>query len=38
MGWDLLSMIPEDDLKRVKSDHIKKYLKKPEKPAAAEKA
>jgi len=37
LGWDLLSMIPEEDLKRVKSDHVKKYLRTPES-AKAEKA
>jgi vacuolar-type H+-ATPase subunit B/Vma2 len=39
LGWDLLSMIPAEDLKRVKPDHVKKYLKPQgaavqEKPAA----
>ncbi|MFA5246660.1 MAG: V-type ATP synthase subunit B [Candidatus Micrarchaeia archaeon] len=28
LGWDLLSMIPEEDLKRVKPEHVAKYLKK----------
>jgi V/A-type H+-transporting ATPase subunit B len=37
LGWDLLSMISEEDLKRVKSDHVKKYLKRPEAAAKAEK-
>jgi len=25
IGWDLLSMLPEDELKRIKQEHIKKY-------------
>jgi V/A-type H+-transporting ATPase subunit B len=28
LGWDLLSMIPEEDLKRIKPEHVAKYLKK----------
>lgn len=28
IGWDLLSMLPESELKRVKKEHIEKYLKK----------
>jgi V/A-type H+-transporting ATPase subunit B len=28
IGWDLLSILPEDELKRVKREHIAKYLKK----------
>jgi V/A-type H+-transporting ATPase subunit B len=31
IGWDLLSILPDDELKRVKREHIAKYLKrKPE--------
>ncbi|MBU0590981.1 V-type ATP synthase subunit B [Candidatus Micrarchaeota archaeon] len=30
IAWDLLSILPEDELKRVKRDHIKKYLNKKE--------
>ncbi len=30
LGWDLLSMLPEEELKRVKKDHIAKYMKKKE--------
>ena len=29
-AWDLLSILPEDELKRVKRDYIKKYLPKKE--------
>ncbi len=28
LGWNLLSLLPEEELKRVKSEHIEKYLKK----------
>ena len=28
IGWDLLSILPETELKRIKVDYIKKYLKK----------
>src|SRR5512143_1330350 len=28
LGWELLSILPEDELKRVKKDHIPKYMKK----------
>jgi V/A-type H+-transporting ATPase subunit B len=28
IGWDLLSILPEEELKRVKRDHIAKYMKK----------
>ena len=28
IGWDLLSILPEAELKRIKEDYIKKYLKK----------
>ncbi len=28
IGWDLLSMLPERELKRIKKEYIKKYLKK----------
>ncbi len=28
IGWDLLSILPEDELKRVKKEYIAKYLKK----------
>jgi hypothetical protein len=28
LGWELLSMLPEDELKRVKKEHIDKYMKK----------
>jgi V/A-type H+-transporting ATPase subunit B len=31
IAWDLLSILPEEELKRVKRDHIKKYLPKEEK-------
>ncbi len=27
LGWELLSMLPEEEMKRVKRDHIKKYGK-----------
>ena len=27
IGWDLLKILPEHELKRVKKDHIKKYMK-----------
>ncbi|HIE56475.1 MAG TPA: V-type ATP synthase subunit B, partial [Chromatiaceae bacterium] len=30
ISWDLLATLPEEELKRVKTDYIKKYLKKPE--------
>jgi len=30
LAWELLSILPEDELKRVKTEHIKKYLKKKE--------
>lgn len=30
IGWELLSILPEDELKRVKKEHIEKYLKKVE--------
>lgn len=29
IGWELLSMIPQEDLKRVKPEYVQKYLKKP---------
>ncbi|MEW6722916.1 MAG: V-type ATP synthase subunit B [Candidatus Micrarchaeota archaeon] len=28
LGWELLSILPEEELKRVKKDHIPKYMKK----------
>ncbi len=28
IGWDLLSILPEAELKRIKEDYIKKYMKK----------
>ena len=28
MGWELLSILPEEELKRVKREHIPKYMKK----------
>jgi V/A-type H+-transporting ATPase subunit B len=28
IGWDLFSMLPEAELKRVKREHIPKYMKK----------
>jgi len=28
IAWDLLALLPEDELKRVKKDHIPKYMKK----------
>jgi V/A-type H+-transporting ATPase subunit B len=31
IAWDLLSILPEEELKRVKRDYIKKYLPKEEK-------
>ena len=31
IGWDLLTMIPQEELKRVKPEHASKYLKKKEK-------
>jgi V/A-type H+-transporting ATPase subunit B len=31
LAWDLLSILPEDELKRVKREHIKKYLPKEKK-------
>jgi V/A-type H+-transporting ATPase subunit B len=30
LGWELLAMLPEDELKRVKKEHIEKYMKKDE--------
>lgn len=30
LGWDLLSILPEEELKRVKKEHIAKYMKKKE--------
>lgn len=30
LGWDLLSILPEEELKRVKKEHIPKYMKKKE--------
>ena len=30
IGWELLSMIPQDELKRVKAEHVQKYLKSQE--------
>ena len=35
IGWDLLSILPEDELKRVKREHIAKYLKRKPEAAAA---
>jgi len=29
IAWDLLAMLPEAELKRVKTEHVAKYLKKP---------
>lgn len=37
IGWDLLSMLPEADLTRIKEEYIKKYYKKGEKTEKAEK-
>ena len=31
IGWDLLSMIPLEELKRIKDEHIEKYLKEAKK-------
>ncbi|MBU0586672.1 V-type ATP synthase subunit B, partial [Candidatus Micrarchaeota archaeon] len=28
LGWELLSMLPEEELKRVKKEYIEKYMKK----------
>lgn len=33
MGWELLKMLPENELKRVKPEHIEKYMRKGEKKA-----
>ena len=35
IGWDLLSILPEDELKRVKREYIAKYLKRKPEAAAA---
>ncbi|MFN7990806.1 MAG: V-type ATP synthase subunit B [Candidatus Micrarchaeia archaeon] len=35
LGWELFSILPEDELKRVKKDHIAKYMKKKEGPRGA---
>ena len=34
LGWELMSMLPEEELKRVKREHIAKYMKKKEEKAA----
>jgi V/A-type H+-transporting ATPase subunit B len=31
LGWDMLSLLPQEELVRIKEDHIKKYYKKREK-------
>ena len=28
LGWELLSILPESELKRIKPEHIEKYLPK----------
>jgi vacuolar-type H+-ATPase subunit B/Vma2 len=33
MGWELLKLLPENELKRVKPEHIEKYMNKGEKKA-----
>jgi len=30
IGWDLLSMLPQSELKRIREEYIAKYLKKPQ--------
>jgi len=36
ISWDLLSILPDDELKRVKKEHIAKYLKRKEEPKKEE--
>ncbi|MFC1600420.1 V-type ATP synthase subunit B [Patescibacteria group bacterium] len=37
MGWELLKLLPENELKRVKPEHIEKYMNKGEKKAEVKK-
>jgi V/A-type H+-transporting ATPase subunit B len=36
LSWDLLSILPDEELKRVKKEHMAKYLKRQEEPKKEE--